>query len=73
MVRKKTGRDNAAREQVSFKEAIEAMVMAEEKCYVYLNGKPMGNVEDGKGFAQEVRKNRRLGLVSGEINVVYKK
>ncbi len=48
-------------------------MMAEEKCYVYLNGKPMGNVEKGKAFAQEIRKNRRMGLISGEVNVVYNK
>ncbi|MCL5122554.1 MAG: DNA-directed RNA polymerase subunit B, partial [Candidatus Marsarchaeota archaeon] len=47
--------------------------MAEEKCYVYLNGKPMGNVEDGRAFAQEIRKNRRMGLISGEVNVAYNK
>ena len=47
--------------------------MAEEKCYVYLNGKPMGNVENGRAFAQEIRKNRRMGLISGEVNVAYNK
>ncbi len=47
--------------------------MAEERCYVYLNGKPLGNVEDGRALANEIRKNRRLGLISGEVNVVYKK
>ena len=31
----------------------------------------IGEVKSGKGFAEEVRKNRRLGLISGEINVCY--
>ncbi len=41
------------------------------KCYVYLDGKAIGHVRDGKAFAEEVRKNRRNGIVSGELNVTY--
>src|ERR1700691_2024420 len=47
--------------------------MAEKlaKCYVYLDGRFIGNVKSGKKFAEEVRKNRRLGVISGEVNVAY--
>ncbi len=41
------------------------------RCYVYLNGRPIGSVSDGFKFAEEVRRNRRQGLISGEINVVH--
>ncbi len=47
--------------------------MAEEKCYIYVNGKVIGNVQDGRAFADEVRRNRRNGIISGEINVIYNK
>ncbi len=47
--------------------------MAGEKCYVYLDGRAIGFVDDGKKFAEEIRKNRRLGVISGEINVAYRK
>ena len=42
-----------------------------DKCYVYLNGRSIGYVDDGKAFAKEVRSNRRKGVVSGEINITY--
>ncbi|MEM0106705.1 MAG: hypothetical protein QXD11_00490 [Candidatus Micrarchaeaceae archaeon] len=41
-------------------------------CKVYLNGKYLGKVSDGEAYANEIRQNRRQGLLSGEINVVYK-
>ncbi|MCL4389202.1 DNA-directed RNA polymerase subunit B, partial [Candidatus Marsarchaeota archaeon] len=44
---------------------------ASTKCYVYLDGRIIGNVSNGAEFAKEVRKNRRQGLISGEINVAY--
>ena len=47
--------------------------MSEEKCRVYLDGKEIGVVADGKAFAAEIRSNRRKGLISGEINVAYMK
>lgn len=44
--------------------------MAEKiKCNVYLDGRLIGAVADGSAFVREVRKNRRLGVISGEINV----
>ncbi len=42
-----------------------------ERCYVYLDGRSLGTVEDGKAFAAEIRENRRKGAVSGEVNVAY--
>ena len=45
--------------------------MSEEKCRVYLDGREIGTVADGKEFAAEIRSNRRKGLISGEINVAY--
>ena len=38
---------------------------------VYLNGRYIGTVADGKAFSNEVRQNRRKGLISGEVNVAY--
>ncbi|MCL5430488.1 MAG: DNA-directed RNA polymerase subunit B, partial [Candidatus Marsarchaeota archaeon] len=40
-------------------------------CYVYLDGRSIGKVANGRAFAEEIRKNRRSGIVSGEINVAY--
>ena len=46
--------------------------MAEEKRgTVYLEGKLIGYVKSGKALAEEIRKNRRAGILSGEINVLY--
>jgi len=36
-----------------------------------MNGREIAEVEDGGAFANELRKNRRLGKISGEINVAY--
>jgi DNA-directed RNA polymerase subunit B len=47
--------------------------LSEEKCRVYLDGREIGTVADGKAFADEIRSNRRKGLISGEINVAYMK
>lgn len=44
-----------------------------EKCPVYLNGKLINHVPHGARFAEEIRANRRQGLLSGEINVVYRR
>jgi DNA-directed RNA polymerase subunit B' len=41
------------------------------KCHVYLDGRIIGNVKDGSEFAKEIRKNRRQGVISGEVNVAY--
>jgi len=38
---------------------------------IYLDGRYIGSVPSGDQFASEVRKNRRAGIVSGEINVSY--
>ena len=43
--------------------------MEKPKWYVYLDGSFIGNVKSGKKFAEEVRRNRRLGVISGEVNV----
>ena len=45
----------------------------EEKCIVYLDGRQIGYVKDGVAFVQEVRKARRAGVISGEVNVAYVK
>ncbi len=45
----------------------------EKKCRVYLNGKELTRVADGVAFVNEIRKNRRQGLISGEVNVSYSK
>ena len=42
-------------------------------CTVYLNGRIIGNVKDGRKFVHEVINNRRQGALSGEINVNYSK
>jgi DNA-directed RNA polymerase subunit B' len=42
-----------------------------EKCLIFLDGRIIGSVEDGKSFVEEVKKNRRLGILPGEINVIY--
>ncbi len=44
-----------------------------EKCAVYLDGKLISYVDDGDSFAKEVRKNRRTGVISNEINVSFNK
>ncbi|MDE1857047.1 MAG: DNA-directed RNA polymerase subunit B [Candidatus Micrarchaeota archaeon] len=43
------------------------------KCSVYLDGRLIGTVADGAAFASEIRKNRRAGVVSGEVNVSFLK
>jgi len=45
----------------------------DKKCRVYLNGKELTRVADGMAFAAEIRRNRRQGLISGEVNVSYLK
>jgi DNA-directed RNA polymerase subunit B' len=45
----------------------------QQKCYVYLDGRLIGNVKSGRKFSEEVRKNRSLGVISGEVNVSYVK
>ncbi len=47
------------------------MAKNEEKCIVYMNGRILGYVKDGVAYANEIRKGRRNGLLSGEINVSY--
>ncbi len=47
--------------------------LPEEKCRIYLDGREIGVVADGMAFAEEIRSNRRKGLISGEINVAYVK
>ena len=42
-----------------------------EKCYVYLNGRIIGYVEDGEKYVSEIRSARRQGIISGEVNVAY--
>jgi DNA-directed RNA polymerase subunit B' len=45
------------------------MAKEDRKYQVYLDGRSIGIVKDGKSFVEEIRKNRRAGIVSGEINV----
>src|SRR5271157_4936483 len=45
--------------------------MMEEKSVVYLDGRQIGYVKNGAAFANEIRKARRNGLISGEVNVSY--
>ncbi len=40
-------------------------------CTVFFDGKHIADVKDGKAFAEEIRKSRRKGLISGEVNVAY--
>ncbi|MDE1810622.1 MAG: DNA-directed RNA polymerase subunit B [Candidatus Micrarchaeota archaeon] len=40
---------------------------------IYLDGRYIGSVASGEQFASEARKNRRAGILSGEINVSYSK
>jgi DNA-directed RNA polymerase subunit B' len=43
----------------------------ESKCVVYLDGRQIGYVKDGAAFALEIRKSRRIGVISGEVNVTF--
>jgi len=47
------------------------MAKVSEKCYVHLNGKAIGYVADPFAYIKEVRKARRAGIISGEVNVAY--
>ncbi len=47
------------------------MAQQNDKCYVYLDGRIIGAVKSGAAFAREIRKNRRAGLISNEVNVGY--
>ncbi len=40
-------------------------------CNVFLDGNPIGSVEDGKKAAEELRNKRRAGLLSNNMNVCY--
>ncbi len=44
---------------------------ADTKCYVHLDGRIIGTVAGGHAFTKEIRKNRRAGIISGEVNVAY--
>ena len=45
------------------------MADKDKKVKVYLDGRMIAEVRSGRAFAEEVRKNRRLGIISGEINI----
>lgn len=45
----------------------------EGKSPVYLNGKLLGPVEEGKKFVKNVRKKRRQGEMSPQVNITYYK
>ncbi len=45
--------------------------MKNSKTYLYLNGKAIGYIENPSKFVEEVRKARRSGKLSGEINISY--
>ena len=38
---------------------------------VFLNGRFIGEVDDGKGYADQIRKSRRSGQMSANVNVMY--
>ena len=42
----------------------------EEATKVYLDGKLLTSVNDPKSFANEIRQNRRNGLLPNEVNIV---
>ncbi|NOZ81712.1 MAG: DNA-directed RNA polymerase subunit B [Candidatus Micrarchaeota archaeon] len=42
-----------------------------EKVSVYLDGQPVGSVEDGKALVEELRKKRRSGLIPHTVNVAF--
>ena len=42
-----------------------------KECIIILDGRIIGSTKDGKAFAEEVRKNRRAGILPSEINVAY--
>lgn len=45
----------------------------EEETKVYLDGKLLTSVTDPKSFANEIRQNRRNGLLPNEVNIAYLK
>ncbi len=45
--------------------------MENRKCYLYLNGRALGYIDDPKKFVREIRGTRRKGQISGEVNVFY--
>jgi DNA-directed RNA polymerase subunit B' len=47
------------------------MAEEKEKAGVYLDGRLLGYVKNGRELAEEIRKHRRLGVISGEVNVAY--
>lgn len=47
------------------------MATINEKCYIYLNDRVIGYVNDGRKYVAEVRAARRKGVLSGEVNVAY--
>jgi DNA-directed RNA polymerase subunit B' len=42
-----------------------------KKCYIYLNGRAIGSVDNPAKFVNEVRTSRRKGQISGEVNISY--
>jgi DNA-directed RNA polymerase subunit B' len=42
-----------------------------EKCYVHLNGRAIGYIQDPIKYTEEVRNARRKGVISGEVNVAF--
>ncbi len=41
------------------------------KCTIYLDGVPKGGIDEPEKFVEEIRRKRRSGLVSHEINVAH--
>ena len=45
--------------------------MENRKCYLYLNGRVIGYIDEPLAFVGEVRNTRRKGQISGEVNIAY--
>ncbi len=45
--------------------------MENRKCYLYLNGRVIGYIDEPLSFVGEVRNTRRKGQISGEVNIAY--
>ena len=61
--------DKALEEMAGGEEGAQAKYMGMAK--VFLNGRPIGYVSDGRSLAEEIRKLRRSGALSFEVSIAY--